>query len=217
MKWDMKIMLPPYKLIYPVLFMLLLAFVRGVSDTREIGTVLDSMIPVLAIVFMADTYQIEYSEQRWEIFELYDMKRKRQMIYRRIGIQMLYLFCSLVLGYGFFFIQNPMRQSSGMELKLYFTFLLAGVVTISFFGVLSLTITNLLHNMWAGVGISFISWLSLNSTVGNKILGTFNVLAYGFRKIEDFNNYSWGIGKMIALACTVLMLIMLPLTMKNRR
>lgn len=76
MKWDMKIMLPPYKLIYPVLFMLLLAFVRGVSDTREIGTVLDSMIPVLAIVFMADTYQIEYSEQRWEIFELYDMKKK---------------------------------------------------------------------------------------------------------------------------------------------
>lgn len=216
MKYDVKIMLPFYRLIYPILFLLLLAFVRGISDTKEIGIVLDSMLPVLAIIFMSDTYQIEYRESRWEIIELYDIKKKRAMVCRRIMIQIIYLFAISGVGYWLFYIQNPIKQTVYLEINLFLTFLVACIITISFFGMMTLTITNIFNNMWIGIGVTLVCWLLLNSTTGNKLFEDFNVLAYNFRDFEAINDYHWMIGKIIALLCVVIAIIILPKTIKNR-
>lgn len=217
MKQDIKIMLPFYRIIYPILYVILMAFVRGISDTREIGIVLDSMIPVLAIVFMSDTYHIEYREQRWEIIALFSLKKLNQMIYKRVWIQIIYLMLVNGLGYWFFYIQKPIKQGLNKELNLYFSFLFACVITIAFFGMISLIVANTFNNMWIGIGVSLVCWLSLNSTTGNKILGVINVLAYAFRKFENANDYHWVIGKIFAVLCVVIMFFLLPRTIKNRR
>ena len=80
MKTEIKIMLPFYKIIYPILFICFLAILRGTADTREIGVTLDPMMAALSVVFMADTYLIEKREQRWEIFALYALDKKRIMV-----------------------------------------------------------------------------------------------------------------------------------------
>ena len=64
---EIKIMLPPYKIIYSVLIVLFLPALRGISDTEEIGCTLDIMISVLTMVMTVDTYLVEKREQRWEM------------------------------------------------------------------------------------------------------------------------------------------------------
>lgn len=216
MKYDVKIMLPFYRLIYPILFLLLLSFVRGISDTKEIGIILDSMLPVLAIVFMSDTYQSEYRESRWEVMQLYDVKKKRIMICRRILIQIMYLFSVSGIGYWLFYIQNPAKQTVYIELSLFLTFLFACIVTIAFFGMIALSVTNIFNNMWIGMGGTLTFWLLLNSTTGNKLFQNFNVLAYSFRDFGEANDYHWMIGKVIALLCVIVTVIILPKTIKNK-
>ena len=61
---EIKIMLPPYKIIYSVLIVLFLPALRGISDTEEIGCTLDIMISVLTMVMTVDTYLVEKREQR---------------------------------------------------------------------------------------------------------------------------------------------------------
>lgn len=216
MKSEIKIMLPIYKILYPVLFVILLAFVRGVAETREIGGILDTMTAVLAIVFMSDTYLIEIKEQRWEIFELYCLQRKKNMIYKRFLIQSGYLFFVSGIGYAFFFIQKPARQLWRAEFNLYIEFLFAVGISIAFFGVLSSIIANLFQNVWCGIGITLAIWLFLNSIMGDRIFGDFNIFAYAFKNSASNENHKWIMGKVIAIAGILAMLVLLPKTIERR-
>lgn len=217
MKNEVKIILPFYKLLYPLISIAFLAVLRGIAHTREIGVTLDPMLAILSCVFMADTYLLEQREQRWEILALYTLHKKRNMICKRILVQALYLFLVGAIGYLFFFIQKPAKDRWNIEMRLYLEFLPGSLVTIVFFGVLALTIANCFRNMWCGIGITLVLWFVTNSTVGNNTFGKFNVFAYVFRAFGNDTDYYWLLGKGVALICTMLMLLVLPNTIKGRK
>lgn len=217
MKNEIKIMLPLYKIIYPILFVLFLSIFRGIADTKEIGVTLDPMLAALSMVFMAETYLIEKREQRWEIFALYALDKKKEMIYKRIFVQFVYLFLLAAIGYFLFFIQNPSIGVWKNELKMYFEYLLAVSVSIFFWGVVSISIANLFQNIWCGIGISLVIWLMLNSTLGDNLLGKYNIFSYVFRSYEQGAGVNWIPGKVIGFLLTiVIMFIFLPQTIKRR-
>lgn len=218
MKNEIKIMLPLYKIIYPIFFVIFLTIFRGVADTREIGITLDPMLAALTIVFMADTYLIEDREQRGELFALYSLNKKRMMIYKRVFVQFVYLFLLAAIGYFLFFIQNPSIGDLGNEKKMYLEYLFAVGSSILFWGIMSITISNWFQNIWCGIGISLIIWLVLNSTIGNTLFGKYNVFSYVFRSYEQGVGGEWMLGKGIGGILAFLMIfIILPKTMKRRR
>ena len=64
MKYEAKIALPLYKLIYSMLFMVIVILVRPISSYSEIISVLESGVALLAGVFAADNYYMEYRNDR---------------------------------------------------------------------------------------------------------------------------------------------------------
>ena len=217
MKTEIKIMLPFYKIIYPILFICFLAILRGTADTREIGVTLDPMMAALSVVFMADTYLIEKLEQRWEIFALYALDKKRIMVYKRIVVQFVYLFLLAALGYFLFFIQNPSMTTWVNEMKMYLEYLLVVGISLILWGTMAIVIANLFKNIWCGIGIPFLIWLLFNSTFGDELLGKYNIFSYVFRDYRQ-GIVDWIPGKVIGLILAMLMiLVFLPQTIKNRR
>lgn len=79
-----------------------------------------------------------------------------------------------------------------------------------------MTVTNLLRNLWGGIGISIILWITLNSAAGERVLGKFNVFSFVFRDTQNINNMEWLWGKGIALGLTVLMAVLIPAIIKKR-
>ena len=216
MKNETKIMLPFYKIVYPIFFVFFLAIFRGIVDTKEIGVTLDPMLAALAVVFMADTYLIEKREQRWEIFALYALDKKRTMIYKRVFVQFVYLFLLAALGYFLFFIQNPSTDTWGNEVKMYLEYLFSAGISIFLWGTMAIVIANLLRNIWCGIGISFTIWLSLNSNLGDDLFGRYNMFSYAFRSYEQ-GVVDWIPGKVIGFIFAMLMLLVfLPQTIKRR-
>lgn len=61
MKYELKIALPMYKIIYSMLFMVIIILVRPIMSYNEIVSVLESSVALLAGVFMADIYYMEHS------------------------------------------------------------------------------------------------------------------------------------------------------------
>lgn len=218
MKNEIRIMLPPYKIVYPFLFLLFLAIFRGIADTKEIGVTLDPMLAALSIVFMADTYLIENREQRWEIFALYALDKKKTMVYKRVLVQFVYLFLLAAIGYFLFFVQNPSKGVMGTEVKMYLEYLFAVSITILFWGSMAIIGANLFHNIWSGIGISLIIWLILNSTFGANVFGKYNIFSYVFRSYGQGTGVDWIPGKVISVILVILMMFgLLPQTIKRRR
>ena len=218
MKNELKIMFPLYRIIYPLLFMIFLSVFRGIADTREIGVTLDPMLAALSAVFMVDTYLIEHKEQRWEIFALYALDKKKAMVYKRIFVQFAYLFLLAAIGYFLFFIQNPSKEGWGTEAKLYFEYLSAVSVSLLFWGSMAITGANLFQNIWCGIGISLTIWLVLNSAFGADMFGKYNVFSYVFRSYGRGTGADWIPGKIIGFVLAVLMMsLLIPQTIKRRR
>ena len=217
MKNEIKIMLPIYKIIYPILFVCFLAIFRGIADTKEIGVTLDPMLAALSVVFMADTYLVEKREQRWEIFALYALDKKKIMMYKRIFVQFLYLLLLAAIGYFLFLIQKPSASIWENEIKMYSEYLLAASISIFLWGTMAIIVSNLFQNIWCGIGISFIIWLLLNSTFGDDLFGRYNVFSYVFRSYEQ-RGTDWIPGKVIGFVLAIFMMfVFLPQTMKRRK
>ena len=90
------------------------------------------------------------------------------------------------------------------------------MATVIFFGVLSMTLSNLFQNQWAGIGGSFLLWLTLYSTSGDKVLGRFNIFAYAFRELDGPEDFSWLWGKAAGILIAVFLLGWLPHILKKR-
>ena len=60
MKYDMKISLPFYKVIYSVAFMVILLIIRGISRAGEVIAALEPNVALLAGIFLADNYYKEF-------------------------------------------------------------------------------------------------------------------------------------------------------------
>ena len=217
MRDEIKIMLPPYKIIYSVLTVLFLPMVRGISETDEIGSTMDIMMAVLTMVMIADTYLIEKREQRWEIISLFSINSRKRMVYMRLIVQFIYIFLFAAIGYFTFFIWKPVLQEFHYEVLRYFEYLLAVGITIVFWGVLVLVMANVTGNIWKGIGAGLVLWSYLISTFGSRILGRYNVFAYVFAE-TDSGIAGWILGKMIGLLIAgILFFFVLPKTLEFRR
>lgn len=149
---------------------MLLAILRGTADTREIGVTLDPMMAALSVVFMADTYLIEKREQRWEIFALYALDKKRIMVYKRIVVQFVYLFLLAALGYFLFFIQNPSMTTWVNEMKMYLEYLLVVGISLILWGTMAIVIANLFKIYGAELVFHFLYGYYLTLRLGMSYL-----------------------------------------------
>lgn len=216
MKQDIKICLPLYKLVYSVMFLIILSLVRGISTVFEIGGALDSNIALLAIVFCAETYVMEKSGGRGEIFRLFPVKNRVKAVRRRLLIQNLYLYLLSYIGFFFFFWQRPQNMIGISFWYEYGTYMLAVTGTILFWSTLSMTISNLFGNQWGGIAVSLIIWMVVNSMYGQDVLGKFNIFAYGFRNVMEVHDVSWMFGKLAGALSAMLMIGLIPYIMKKR-
>ena len=214
---EIKIMLPPYKIIYSVLIVLFLPALRGISDTEEIGCTLDIMISVLTMVMTADTYLVEKREQRWEIISLLPIGSRIRMVYKRLFVQFIYIFFGAAIGYFLFFIWQPVLQEFHSEVLRYLEYLTAVGVSIVFWGVLALVTANVTGNIWKGIGAGLVLWMDLISTFGSRILGRYNIFAYALGG-TDRGLSGWIPGKTIGLIIAVVIgVFILPKTLEFRR
>lgn len=114
-----------------------------------------------------------------------------------------------------FFWQKPLCGTFEEEAGQYLMYLAAVSVSILFFGILSMTLTNLLGSVWAGIGICVFVWLFLSSKGGEVLLGNWNPLAFQNRNFQAPGDFGWMLGEAAALALTGIMLAALPQTMKK--
>ena len=139
------------------------------------------------------------------------------MVYMRLMVEFIYVFLFAATGYFMFFIWKPDLQGFRCELLRYLEYLFAVSVSITFWGVIVLSIANATGNIWKGIGAGLVLWLYLLSTFGNKILGRYNIFAYALVE-ADSSVASWIPGKMIGLLIAgILGIFLLPRTLEFRR
>lgn len=216
MKTEMKICLPRYKLAYSIFFIIILSLVRGIGYTYEIGIAMETPVAFLTIVFCVDTYLSERMNKRGDIFGLYSIKNRTKTIRKRVLIQFIYLFVISICGYGLFWVKHPLNEQVKNESLLVIQFGVAIAMTIFFWGMLSMTISNLVQNMWGGIGIPFILWLGFNSKGGSEFWGKWNVFSYTFRGIKHLYDWNWIYGKIIPMLFVMMMFLAIPTILKKR-
>lgn len=208
MKYNVKIGIPFYKAVYSILFVIILAFVRGITYVSEIGVAMDANIALLALVFCGDGYYQEFSGGRWEVFRLCPEERKWKTLLQRFSLQVIWLTGVAMAGYFVFYWQKPGNPGETSDLVLWLQFGFAVIGSIFFFGSLSLTLVNFFHNLWAGLGISVIIWSILNSTTGQKLPELLYVFSYSSRGVEVMDGgFNWIWGKISAIAFGSLLLL----------
>lgn len=219
MKQEIKICLPFYKIAYSVFFTAVLSVIRGVGSASEIGAALEPQMAFLAAVFCADTYVQEIAAKRSEVERLYPVKNRIFSVFRRLGVQELYLLLLTCAGYGMFLaVQKPMSytQTQSGWLRLLGSDMAALIVTLIFWGMLSHTISCLFRTMWAGVGGCLILWILTNSRAGERLFGKWNLFSYSFREIGNETDFGWLCGKAVCLGLCAVMAAALPKIIKKR-
>ncbi len=222
MKYEIKISLPVYKIIYAAFFVMILSIVRGVTYSYEIGIALEAPMAILAAVFCADAYTQEITAKRSEVQRLYPMKKRIYSVFRRMMIQEIFLVLLAVIGYGLFFLfQHPRVSEMGQEnpeseISRFLLYFAAIVINLGFWGLLSNLLSCILRNMWMGIGGCVILWVFTNSGVGDRYLGVWNLFSYTFRNIENSGDFSWMYGKVICAGIGIIAAAILPGIIKKR-
>lgn len=216
MKTEIKICLLRYKLVYSIFFIIILSLVRLINSTYEIGVAMETPVAFLTIVFCADTYLSERMNKRGDIFGLYSIKNRTRIIRKRILIQMIYLSVISASGYVLFWVKCMWTEEAMTESLLFVQFCAAITMTIIFWGMLSMTISNLTRNMWAGISIPVVLWLTLNSVAGSKLLGKWSVFSYTHRGEEHLYDWYWMYGKIVPILLVVIMFLVIPTILKKR-
>ncbi len=205
LKYNIKIALTRMKVCYSVSFMIILALIRGVSHPEEIGIAMDTNVALLAIIFCSDVYYQEIYENRWENINLLPKKNRFSTIFQRLLIQFIYLISLCAINYWVFYIRFISYRGEVNLIHIYITAIFACSASILFFGVLSFTFVNLLRNLWAGIGATFLVWITLNSTFGKRIPSFINVFAYGINHSFEIQT-DWIIGKLTAIIASILLI-----------
>lgn len=216
LKQEIKICIPPYKIVYSIMFFVILSLIRGITLVDEIGGALDANAALLGVVFCAETYVMERGSGRGEIFVLFPQRNRTKAVMRRLLIQNVYLCMLSYIGFFFFFWQKPMLLPDNSLFFQYGMYMLAVTGTILFWSTLSMTISNLTGSQWGGIGICLAVWMMLNSTFGDKTLGVFNIFAYGFRETEELLDLGWLWGKALGILVAAVMIGMTPYIIKKR-
>lgn len=218
MKQEVKIVLPLYKVVYAIFFVVILSLVRGVTYTYEVGLAIEAPFAILTTVFCADTYVQEIMSKRSEVHRLYPMRKRIYSIMERIWLQELFLLLLAAIGYGFIFVfQKPLiHPVTESEMTQFVIYLFAVAITIFFWGFLGNAMSMLFRNMWMGIGGCLLIWLATNSTWGEKFLGAWNIFAYTFRNIENTDDIAWLYGKGLCICIGLILLVLLPEMIRKR-
>lgn len=222
LKYELKISLPIYKVVYAAFFVIILSIIRGVAYSYEIGIVLEAPMAILAAVFCTDTYTREITAKRSEVQRLYPMKKRMGSIAARMLIQETFLSLLVVMGYGLFFLfQHPRISAMGRDdLKseaLQFLLCFAAmVITVSFWGLLSNLLSCIFQNMWMGIGGCVILWVATNPGMGGIDFGAWSLFSYTFRDIENSGDFSWIYGKIVCTGIGIVAMAVLPQVIKKR-
>lgn len=164
MKYDLKISLPFYKVMYSIIFMAILIIIRGISTSGEVMAALEPNIALLAGIFFADNYYKEFSSGNIQVFYRYSLQKKMSAMFRRCMIGGLYLwFLAAVACLVYMFLYHPLGYSFESNISIMINTLTVCAISILFFGILSFTITNFTQNLEMGIGIFVIIWLCLSS------------------------------------------------------
>lgn len=205
LKHNIKIALTRIKVCYSVSFMLILALIRGVSYPEYIGGAMDANVALLAIIFCADVYYQEIKDNRWEIFDLLPRSKRFHTIYQRLLIHVIYLSILCALNYWVFYVRFITYSREVNFLLIYITAIFACSASILLFGTLSFTFVNVLKNLWGGIGVSFLIWITLNSTIGKGIPSYINVFAYGNSQNLELST-DWIVGKLTAVIASIVLI-----------
>ncbi|MCM1102961.1 MAG: hypothetical protein NC409_02545 [Clostridium sp.] len=213
---ECRIVLPAYKICCALLVVVLLALIRGVSVSYEIGVASEPVMALLSSVLCADTYTQEILSRRSEVWRLYPLPKRTRSVIRRMAIQTFFLLLLAAAGYGLFFlfqkpllysVVQPNAESESVQFGMY---LAAAAVTIVFWGTLSNTLACLSGNLWFGISGCLLLWLFTNSAAGERYLGAWNVFSYTFRNVDDPGDFRWLMGKGVCIALCIVMYALLP-------
>lgn len=166
MKYDIKISLPLYKVLYGLAFMIIIVFVRGISSASEIVAALEPNLALLAGVFMSDNYYTEYRSGRIQVFYRYPLRKKYISVVGRCLVNWVYLLLLVIMAYGgFICIYRPMNFTSTSDVTLFINTILVSGISALFMGSMAFTITNFTQSIGAGISIMFFIWGCLSSKV----------------------------------------------------
>jgi hypothetical protein len=214
LKLEFKICLPAYKLVYSILFMIFLSLVRGVTTYDEIGITIEPYLGILAAIFCADTYMCEWNAKRDEFFSLISIRNRKKVIYRRLTLQVFYLWSIGAAGYFLFFWHKPVNFRNISIWQEYVWLLFVLFWNVVFWSTFSMTVTNLFRNHIVGIGSSIVLWVVLYSKWGAQYLGNYNLFSYVFRDLSG--SMKWIYGSVIEIVLAALMLGLVPFIMKKR-
>ena len=215
MKKEWNICMAPYKLAYSVLFLFLFALFRGVMLTSEIGPALLPGVAVLASIFCAETSVMDRHGQRWEIICLKPENNRNRMIYRRWILQAAYLYGIAQAAYFAFYWQKPYRMTERTFASEYGGYAAALAGTVLFWSLISIVVSNLAKNQWAGIGASVLLWITTNSTTGEKLFGRYNLFAYSFCDSMGAKWNEWVYGTLIQILLAIVFLILISIIEKR--
>lgn len=170
MKFELKITLPIYKILYSAVFMIIIVLVRPINSFSEIITAIEPNVALLAGVFMADNYYKEYTGDRIAVFYRYPIRKKYVSMLIRTLLSWFYLLSLVAIFYwGFVWWYKPSNFSNIPELKMYLDTLIACAASILFIGVFSFTATNIIQKMGLGIGLTFFLWIFLTSSLSTGL------------------------------------------------
>lgn len=124
MKYEIKITLPVYKIVYSFLFAIIIVLVRPIQSTTEIIVTLETYMALLSGIFLADTYYQEFTGGRIACYYRYGIRKKIASVMKRNVIAISYLLVLTTLTYwGFIlwyhrFIYPPLRSCAYMAMQL---------------------------------------------------------------------------------------------------
>lgn len=204
MKYELKIALPMYKIIYSILFMVIIILVRPITSYNEIVSVLESSVALLAGVFMADIYYTEYMNERISTYSLFPIKQKRGSILKRAFISQLYLIILVAVFYwGFVLVYHPTNYSGVSTISLYASCVGACAASMFFMGMFCFTATNLMRNIGLAIGLMFVFWLFLTSTITRILPEILQLFRLSGEVVQDSYLIPFWPSRMLYVVCAV--------------
>lgn len=208
MKYNCKISLPIYKIAYSIIYIIALVFLKQIAFIEDIGPVLDIFMPFLAIIFSADIYYQEVSNNRAEIMQLVPDKKWFNTMCQRLLISILFITILAIASYWLYYGYQPRTLSGKSDFLIFLFALLAIFCSITFFSILSFTVVNVSKNILVGMGISIVVWMVLSSSIKEQIPDMINIFAY----CKDSRNYSelggeWIVGGIIYVMFSIILLL----------
>ena len=167
MKYEMKIALPVYKMVYSFLFMGIIVLVRPIQSTTEIIVTVETYIALLAGIFLADTYYQEFTSGRISCYYRYGIRKKIISVIQRnlIGISYLLLLATLAY-WGFILWYHPIHVSATPESVLYGNVIAASLARI-------------------GIGGTLVLWLLMTSSVMDHLPDYFQLFLLHSSEAQD--------------------------------